>query len=136
MDNYTKGLLEMKAYIAYKKWWMEYEAPSRIPSSYWGDTPEQAFRQHVTDMGLYRLMEMLAEWSEDHPTIEPPPTFIPPTPPYKYDPQPYPQPWPAPFTPNPWPGVRNCSKCGINLDGVMGYVCNDQHCPTFLKVTC
>jgi len=126
----------MKAYIAYKKWWIEYEAPSKIPSSYWGDTPEQAFRQHITDMGLYRLMEMLAEWPEDQPTIEPPPPFIPPTPPYKYDPLTYPQPWPAPFTPNPWPGVRNCAKCGINLDGVMGYVCSDANCPTFMKVTC
>ena len=127
----------MKAYISYKKWWIECEAPSKIPSSYWGDTPEQAFRQHINDMGLYQLMEMLATWpDEDQPTIEPLPTFIPPTPPYKYDPLPYPYPYPAPFTPNPWPGVRNCSKCGINLDGVMGYVCSDANCPTFMKVTC
>jgi hypothetical protein len=29
-----------------------------------------------------------------------------------------------------------CSKCGMQLDGVMGYVCGDIHCPTFPKVTC
>lgn len=29
-----------------------------------------------------------------------------------------------------------CSKCGMPVGGVMGYVCNDLHCPTFLKVTC
>ena len=30
-----------------------------------------------------------------------------------------------------WPGARSCSKCGLLLDGVMGYVCNDMKCPTF-----
>ena len=131
----------MKAYISYKKWWIKCEAPSKIPSSYWGDTPEQAFRQHVTDMGLYRLMEILAAWPEEvtEPTL---PHIKYPT---KDNPFPYPQPLPTPF-PRPmpttpptqpvWPGVRNCSKCGINLDGVMGYVCSDQACPTFMKVTC
>ena len=119
----------MKAYIAYKKWWIE----RRV---YYGDNPEIAFRQHITDMGLYQLMEMLVDWEEEAAEPIKPPPFIPPTPPYKYDPLTYPQPWPAPFTPNPWPGVRNCAKCGINLDGVMGYVCNDTQCPTFMKVTC
>lgn len=55
-----------------------------------------------------------------------------PTPPYiKYPTPSYPNPVPPPFTPNPWPDVRNCSKCGISLEGVMGYVCTDQTCPTF-----
>lgn len=59
------------------------------------------------------------------------------------NPFPYPQPLPTPF-PRPmpttpptqpvWPGVRSCSKCGIRLDGVMGYVCSDQTCPTFRHV--
>jgi hypothetical protein len=31
---------------------------------------------------------------------------------------------------------RTCPRCSINLEGVMGYVCSDQHCPTFMKVTC
>jgi hypothetical protein len=126
----------MKAYIAYKKWWIEHEAPHRIPSLFWGEDAGTAFRQHVNQMGLYQLMETLVDWEEEAAEPIQPPPFIPPTPPYKYDPQPYPQPWPAPFTPNPGPGVRNCSKCGINLDGVMGYVCGDTYCPTFLKVTC
>jgi len=49
--------------------------------------------------------------------------------------------YPSPFIPRPmpttpptqpvWPGVRSCSKCGITLEGVMGYVCSDQACPTF-----
>jgi hypothetical protein len=52
--------------------------------------------------------------------------------------------YPPPFIPRPmpttpptqpvWPGVRSCSKCGINLEGVMGYVCSDQACPTFRHV--
>lgn len=52
---------------------------------------------------------------------------------------------PPPYIPNSptipnWPSVpsigKNCPKCGISLDGVMGYVCGDTNCPTFLKVTC
>ena len=55
-----------------------------------------------------------------------------PTPPYvKYPTPSNPNPMPPPFTPNPWPDVRNCSRCGMNLVGVMGYVCIDQSCPTF-----
>ena len=45
---------------------------------------------------------------------------------------------PPPFTdpykdihPTTWPGVKSCSKCGLKLEGVMGYVCNDMKCPTF-----
>ena len=40
----------------------------------------------------------------------------------------------SPTIPN-WPSVpsigKNCPKCGISLDGVMGYVCGDTNCPTF-----
>jgi hypothetical protein len=28
-----------------------------------------------------------------------------------------------------------CSRCGLRLDQVMGYVCNDSQCPTFVRVT-
>ncbi len=31
---------------------------------------------------------------------------------------------------------RTCSRCRISLEGVMGCVCTDQHCPTFMKTTC
>ena len=55
----------MKAYIEYKAWWIEYQAPDYIPSSYWGKTPEEAFKQHVKDMGLYELMETLLDWIEE-----------------------------------------------------------------------
>jgi hypothetical protein len=51
----------MKEYIAYKAWWIENEAYEKIPSLYWGDTPEQAFKQHIADMGLYALLEQLAK---------------------------------------------------------------------------
>ena len=47
--------------------------------------------------------------------------------------------FPPPITPPPF--IRSepffprhqfsCSKCGLLLDGVMGYVCNDMKCPTF-----
>ena len=57
-----------------------------------------------------------------------PPPYVPAIPPYKHDPS------------APWPSVptigKSCPKCGISLDGVMGYVCGDTNCPTFLKVTC
>lgn len=54
----------METYRSYKDWWMETQAPSCIPSLYWGNTKEEAFRQHVSDLGLYALLEKLDEWSE------------------------------------------------------------------------
>jgi len=122
----------MNNYVRYRRWWMATVYMRSLQT----ETFDKAFGQHINSMTLYELMETLVDWEEEAAEPIQPPPFIPPTPPYKYDPQPYPQPWPAPFTPNIWPGVRNCSKCGINLHGVMGYVCNDAHCPTFMKVTC
>ena len=29
-----------------------------------------------------------------------------------------------------------CSRCGISLTGVMGFVCSDAQCPTFARITC
>jgi hypothetical protein len=40
-------------------------------------------------------------------------------------------PFPPPYIPQ-----NSCTKCGMSLEGVMGYVCNDRDCPTFMKVTC
>ncbi len=54
----------MKAYTAYKTWWIEHQAPNLVPSLYWGQTAEEAFRQHIADMGLYKLMETLVDWDE------------------------------------------------------------------------
>jgi len=34
-----------------------------------------------------------------------------------------------------WPNIKSCSKCGINLSGVMGYVCYDLQCPTQMRIT-
>lgn len=47
--------------------------------------------------------------------------------PYKRDPTP----WPDPYTPK-WSEPKSCSKCGIKLDGVMGYSCPQPNCPTGL----
>jgi hypothetical protein len=47
--------------------------------------------------------------------------------------------YPTPSNPNPmqptWPNIKSCSKCGINLSGVMGYVCYDMQCPTQMRIT-
>jgi hypothetical protein len=49
-------------------------------------------------------------------------------------------PTPPPFkqwdeVPLPYISPKSCSKCGLKLDAVMGYVCNDSQCPTFPRVT-
>lgn len=50
-----------KAYIDYKTWWQTTQCPE-LPSLYFGSTKEQAFEQHVKNLGLYNLMEVLAYW--------------------------------------------------------------------------
>lgn len=37
---------------------------------------------------------------------------------------------PLPFFPAPVKDVRKCPKCGLELSGVMGYVCPNVRCPT------
>ena len=51
----------MRAYLAYKEWWIDNVAAAEVPSLYYGNTAEQAFKQHVNDLGLYNLMEKLCE---------------------------------------------------------------------------
>ena len=48
-----------------------------------------------------------------------------------YNPQPI---WPT--TPPGYYSKPKCSKCGMELSNVMGYVCAAIDCPTFMKVTC
>lgn len=55
----------MKAYLEYKELWIDNVAAAEIPSLYYGTTAEQAFKQHVNDLGLYGLMEKLVEWNEE-----------------------------------------------------------------------
>ena len=55
----------MSNYARYKKWWIEYQAKDFIPSLYYGDDPETAFRQHVDGMSIYELMETLEDWDEE-----------------------------------------------------------------------
>lgn len=51
----------MQQYRNYKDWWIQYEAPNKVPTTYWGDTSEEAFERHVNDMGLYELFETLSK---------------------------------------------------------------------------
>ena len=44
-----------------------------------------------------------------------------------------PVPWPNPGMPN--TSGTQCHKCGLSFNSASGYVCMDNHCPTFLKVT-
>lgn len=163
----------MSNYARYKKWWIEHQAKDFIPSLYYGNDPETAFRQHINDMSSYELMKTLEDWKEEedtdlqdmtreqlldqimylrkklshleestsltkllndmveklkeqhnYPPMEQTPSF----------PRPH-----IPYNPL-YPSVSNtepqCSKCGMYLDKVMGYVCGDNRCPTFMKVTC
>ena len=76
------------------------------------------------------------EKQHNYPPMEQTPSR--PYPYIKYPTQDNPFPYPTPL-PGPFPVVNErpqCPKCGIALSGVMGYVCSDQHCPTFMKVTC
>lgn len=52
---------------------------------------------------------------------------------YKAAKYPYPQ---HPITPTPTGQVQlACSKCGMLLNGVMGFVCPNQDCPVQPKIT-
>jgi hypothetical protein len=137
----------MNSYARYKQWWIEHEAPHVVPSLYYGDTPEIAFREHIEKMGLYELMETLQDWEEEvpvqesniidmwdnmvekikeqpwHSPMEQTPSFPRPHIPYN------------PLLPTTWQKPQ-CPKCGMYLDKVMGYVCVDSQCPTFMKATC
>ncbi len=55
----------MSAYKNYKQWWIENVFPAETGSLYYGSDAEQAFKQHIKDLGLYGLMEKLCEWSDD-----------------------------------------------------------------------
>jgi hypothetical protein len=53
----------------------------------------------------------------------------------KDEPNPIPPYVPYPRDSIPTPPTK-CSKCGLELNRVMGYVCSDQHCPTFMRPWC
>lgn len=55
----------MKPYTSYKNWWKETQAPSLIPSLYWGETVDQAFQVHMSKMSLYEFMEKLERWKDE-----------------------------------------------------------------------
>lgn len=81
--------------------------------------------------------ERYREWNEVHKgcignPYPPLPPIVAPTP-YAPWTMPY-QPW---TTPNHPPMANNCPKCGLKLEGVMGYCCPNAGCPTGLgPVTC
>ena len=52
---------------------------------------------------------------------------------------------PPPYIPNgfstpttvpTWSDKVCCARCGMDLSGSIGYVCNDMKCPTQTKITC
>ena len=128
---------------------MKHQAPHEIPSLYYGDTPESAFKQHIKDMSLYKLMETLEAWEEEEVPVQEEPNIIdmwdnmvekikeqPWHSPMEQTPSfPRPQIPYNPLLPTTWQKPQ-CPKCGMYLDKVMGYVCGDNHCPTFMKATC
>lgn len=123
----------MNNYVRYRNWWMAHRGPV--------DLDDQAFKDHINSMSLFELMEtlegfgeedndeyapgsqpekMMEEWGKQLDKVGQLPSF--PRPYIKYPTQNDLKP--------------KCQKCGIGLSGVLGYVCSDQHCPTFMKVTC
>jgi hypothetical protein len=119
---------------------MEHQAPHE-----WPMRPQRAFEKNVNEMSSYELMETLEEWSEEvpvpaelnlqkllddmvekfkeqhsYPPMEQTPSFPRPHIPYNS------------LYPIPVQTKARCSKCGMYLDQVMGYVCSDSKCPTFM----
>ncbi len=69
---------------------------------------------------IKRIEERLDEQQSPSTPLAWPPYNIPPI-----------QPDPFPSQPTPW-NTKNCSLCGLELKGVMGYVCPQPGCPTGL----
>jgi hypothetical protein len=138
----------MSSYTRYKEWWIEHQAPHEAPPLHYKDTSETQFEEHINKMSLFELMETLEAWEEEEVSVQEPdiidmwdnmvekikeqpwhspmeqtPSF--PRPHIPYD----------PLLPTTWQ-KPHCPKCGMYLDKVMGYVCGDNHCPTFMKATC
>lgn len=55
----------MKAYKKYKEWWIEHQAPYHVGNVFYGETEEECFRTHITQMSTYELMETLVVWEEE-----------------------------------------------------------------------
>jgi len=115
----------MNNYVRYRNWWMAHRGPV--------DLDEQAFKDHINSMTLFELMETLEGFGEEDND-----EYAPGSQPEKLMEE-----WGLPDFPPPYikyPTQKNpmpqCPKCGLGLSGVMGYVCSDQYCPTFMKVTC
>lgn len=135
----------MSNYGQYKKWWMKHQAPNEPPPLHYRDTPETQFEEHINKMSLFELMETLENWEVEVPVQEEPSVIdmwndmidkvskqhnYPPMEQTPSFPRPYIK-YPTEDDPKP-----KCSKCGISLGGVLGYVCSDSKCPTFMKATC
>jgi hypothetical protein len=54
----------MNAYIGYKEWWIDTQAPHGTYSQR-DQTSEEIFADHVNELGLYELMERLVDWNEE-----------------------------------------------------------------------
>lgn len=55
--------------------------------------------------------------------------------PQPYDPHPVDPQWPTiPTIPVPQP--TRCGVCGLEIENLTGYVCNNTACPIFPRITC
>ena len=43
--------------------------------------------------------------------------------------------YPGDNTPQPYYSATSCAKCGMTFEGVTGYYCPQNVCPTFIRAT-
>lgn len=52
----------LETYKKYKQWWLMNKASDMVPTLYWGETQEQAFIVHMSEMSTYDFMELMLDW--------------------------------------------------------------------------
>jgi hypothetical protein len=57
----------MKEYIDYKAWWIETQSPHIFMDEC--QNSEEMFKEHVNELGFYRLMELLADNYQEVPDL-------------------------------------------------------------------
>lgn len=55
----------IKAYVEYKKWWIDWQSERTTIEEDFHVTREQAFEEHINNKTLYELMENLCDWEEN-----------------------------------------------------------------------
>ena len=54
----------MKAYQEFKQWWINNESHNHI-GLFWGDTPDECFKNYINHLSNYELLEKLERWSDN-----------------------------------------------------------------------